>query len=95
MKPDSEVCPILVLLSQTLEVGRKEDNYPSINVPVETRQIIKKAHLAGLLEGSVNIITGTLIWHSDMSGAANGKPIEWERDYSAWSEAREYRRKTA
>ena len=84
---DSDAYDICAVVSQTLTVGR-EDGYPLVQIPESTRELVKRAVAAGILEARNYIRIGSTNWYSDMSGWTGGL----DEDFAAWTAARTYRR---
>jgi hypothetical protein len=86
---DSPLYPIASLVSQTITIGR-DDGYPKINLPDETKALLRRAAHAGIVstpDGKWQV--GTLCFWSDFSGIVTDLP-EKSADMLAWENLTKY-----
>ena len=75
--------PVLDLLANSFVIGR-DDGYPEVSIPADVAAVLRAAYAAGMT------------CHLRFCGSFESfceKPdnTAWEKDYRAWSAAREYR----
>jgi hypothetical protein len=83
--PAHAVCS---LVAHTLTVGR-DDGYPVVSIPQETRAVVVAAIHAGILP-SRPLMIGAVHWHSDLSGLSSDPSCQRD-DYLAWDAAQVFR----
>jgi len=86
---DSPLYPIASLVSQTITIGRV-DGYPQINLPDETKDLLRRAANAGIVSAPAGAWrVGTLWFSSDFSGIGAELP-EKSADMRAWEKLTKY-----
>lgn len=86
---ESPAFSICSLVAQTFSIGRESDNYPAFSIPQDTIRVLLAARNAGIIFETIGIIQ----FYGDFSGiVSHNTPIEQNRDYNAWKEARDFRK---
>jgi hypothetical protein len=90
VQEDSPTYSVCALLAHTVTIGR-EDGYPEVNMPEDTKSVLSAAKQAGMFRRRYgHVCIGETEWYADLSGMAVNLPSH-VIDCDAWDSAKKYR----